>query len=206
MAENFYGYGRWDAPFWFLGAEAGMSKDGIDSLSARFKSWQEIGGAGVVDCAKHHHGFGMTKWHQPHPPTQPTWRQLIRLFLAHKCMNPNIEDIRAYQRDHWGSKDGETCVIELMGLASPNMRTPQDRTTFLSRRIERIRKEAFTHQPAFIVMYGLGQREEWERIAGQKFDSNGICHIGKTIAALASHPVAKGLDNEYWVKLGQALR
>jgi len=30
MAEHFFGYGRWDAPFWFIGPEAGMGKDGKD--------------------------------------------------------------------------------------------------------------------------------------------------------------------------------
>jgi hypothetical protein len=35
MAEDFYGYGRWDAPFWFIGPEAGMAKTG-DSLERRY--------------------------------------------------------------------------------------------------------------------------------------------------------------------------
>src|ERR1035438_9104836 len=33
MAEHFFGYGRWDAPFWFIGSEAGMDKGGKDSRS-----------------------------------------------------------------------------------------------------------------------------------------------------------------------------
>jgi hypothetical protein len=34
MVEHFYGYGRWDAPFWFVGPEAGMGKDGRDRRRA----------------------------------------------------------------------------------------------------------------------------------------------------------------------------
>jgi hypothetical protein len=30
MAEDFFGYGRWEAPYWFIGPEAGMGKDGKD--------------------------------------------------------------------------------------------------------------------------------------------------------------------------------
>ena len=96
MAKEFYGYGRWDAPFWFIGPEAGMSKDGIDNLPARHNSWKLLGCAPTVDCEKHHRGFGFTKWHQPYPPTQSTWRQLIRLLLAYKGRNPNLDDIRRH--------------------------------------------------------------------------------------------------------------
>jgi len=206
MAEHFYGYGRWDTPFWFIGPEAGMGKDGIDSIAARFESWQRLGGGGVVDCAAHHRGFGFTKWHDPRPPTQPTWRQLIRLLLAYKGEATGVEVIRTYQWHRWGSEVGETCVIELSGVPAPNMGIAQDRTSFLSRRIERIRQEALKNAPAFIVMYGQGNRGEWEQIAGSKFDANGICRMGNTIAATALHPVTRGLGNEYWVKLGQLMR
>ena len=33
MAKDFYGYGRWDAPFWFIGREAAMDNDGNDNLA-----------------------------------------------------------------------------------------------------------------------------------------------------------------------------
>jgi hypothetical protein len=206
MAEHFFGYGRWDAPFWFIGPEAGMGKEGKDSLAARYESWNQLGRAEIVDCEKHHRGFGFTKWHDPLPPTQPTWRQLVRLLLAYQEKDQSLDDIRAYQRDHWGRENGETCVIELCGLAAPSMQTVQDRTTFLSRRVERIREAALKNTPKFIVMYGHGNREEWERIAGAKFDANGIWRMGRTVAATAPHPVTRGLGNEYWVNFGQMLR
>jgi len=130
---------------------------------------------------------------------------LIRLLLAYKGLPDDIELIREYQRLEWGNSTGETCVIELSGLASPDMRTPQDRTTFLRRRIERIREEARKHRLEFILMYGSGQVEEWKTIAGGEFDAKGICRIGKTVAAIAPHPVTRGLGNEYWVKLGRSV-
>jgi hypothetical protein len=206
MAERFFGYGSWDAPYWFVGPEASMGKDGIDSIAARFESWQRLGGGGVVDCSKHHLGFGMTKWHQSHPPTQATWRQLIRLLLAYKGTNPNLDDIRAYQRDHWGQENGETCVIELSGLPAPNMRVPRERLRFLSRRVERVRQQMLEHRPAFVVMYGAGQRDQWGQIAGGSFDSDGFCWVEGTVAAIAPHPVSHGTGNEFWQGLGRRLR
>ncbi len=208
MAEHFFGYGRWDAPFWFVGPEAGMGKDSIDSIAARFKSWQRLGGGTVVDCSEHHLGFGMTKWHQSHPPMQATWRQLIRLLLAYKGMNPTLDDIRAYQRDRWGRINGETCVIELSGLPAPSMGVERDRLSFLSRRVDRIWKEARLHRPKFIVMYGSGQRGEWEQIARGKFGADGLHWIAEigTVAAMTPHPVSRGITSEFWKDMGQRLR
>jgi hypothetical protein len=57
MAEHFFGHGRWDEPFWFIGREAAMENDGIDSIPSRFASWQRLGGGAVVDCAEHHRSF-----------------------------------------------------------------------------------------------------------------------------------------------------
>jgi hypothetical protein len=41
MAEDFFGYGKWQAPFWFIGPEAGMAKSG-DSLELRYESWKTL--------------------------------------------------------------------------------------------------------------------------------------------------------------------
>lgn len=206
MAEHFYGYGRWEAPYWFIGPEAGMGKDGKDDLAARYESWKKLGCAPVVDCEGHHRGFGFTKWHDPHPPTQPTWRQLIRLLLTYKGMSTTLDDIRAYQRDRWGRKNDETCVIELSGIPASNMRVLRDRVTFLSRRIERVRREALAHGPRFIVMYGTGQREDWKRIAGGDFNADRFHWMEGTVEAVSPHPVSRGIGNEYWETLGKRLR
>lgn len=206
MAEHFFGYGRWDAPFWFIGPEAGMGKDGSDILPARYESWKQLGCTPLVDCEKHHRGFEFTKWHRMHPPTQPTWRQLIRLLLEYKGMNPDLDDIRSYQRDHWGRENGETCVIELSGIAAQNMRVPRDRLSFLSRRIERIRDETRKHRPEFILMYGTGQGEEWKKIAGGEFDTHGLHWMDGTVTATAPHPVSHGTGNKFWQELGRRLR
>jgi hypothetical protein len=41
MAEHFFGDGRWDAPFWFIGPEAGMAKL-RHSLERRYWAWKEL--------------------------------------------------------------------------------------------------------------------------------------------------------------------
>lgn len=99
MVERFYGYGRWDAPFWFVGPEAGMSKDGSNNLQARYESWKQLGCTPVVDCETHHRGFEFTQWHQPRLPTQPTWRRLIRLLLGIYGGKSDLDDTRGVGAD-----------------------------------------------------------------------------------------------------------
>jgi hypothetical protein len=54
--------------------------------------------------------------------------------------------------------------------------------------------------------HGLDCGVEYAQIVRTNFDSNGICRIGKTVAAIAPHPVTRGLANEYWIALGRLLR
>jgi len=56
MAENFYGYGRWDAPFWFIAPVPGGAQCG-ESLEMRYQIWKALGFEQVVNCAAYHRGF-----------------------------------------------------------------------------------------------------------------------------------------------------
>jgi hypothetical protein len=210
MARHWYGYGRWEAKYWFIGPEPGQPEgDNFegDNIKARRKAWIALGRGELVDCKDHHFGFGWTKWHQEKPPTQPTWRGLIRLLLAIKSgRQPNLNDIRFYQRKHWGMKNDESCVIELSALAAPNLGAPGDHLLFMEERIEEIRQRVLVHKPTFVVMYGVTHKPHWEAIAGQPFGPDNILTIGSTIVAFALHPVSFGLSKDYWFQLGQKLR
>jgi hypothetical protein len=210
MARHWYGYGRWEAKYWFIGPEPGQPEgDNVerDNIKARCKAWIELGRGELVDCKEHHSGFGWTKWHQEKPPTQPTWRGLIRLLLATKNgTQPSLDDVRSYQQNHWGMKNGETCVIELSSLAAPNLDAAGDHLLFLEERIKEIHQRILDHTPTFVVMYGEVHRPHWEAIAGRPFGPDNILTIGSTTAAFARHPVSYGIRNDYWFQLGDRLR
>lgn len=70
----------------------------------------------------------------------------------------------------------------------------------------RIREELTKAAPEFVVMYGVGQKQQWERILGLSFDTNGISRRGRTVAAMTHHPVTRGLSAQYWVDLGKVIR
>jgi len=170
MAREWYGYGRWEAPYWFIGPEPGNPEG--ENLRERCSAWNKLGRGELLDCKCHHFEFGCTKWHResPPPPTQPTWRQLIRLLLA--LLNgaaPTIEEIRGYQQRHWGMRNNEahdenkTCVIELCSLAAKNLKVKKnvefDPDCFREERIKVIRRRMDEFNPRLFVAYGLSHLE-----------------------------------------------
>ncbi|MGH9499792.1 MAG: hypothetical protein ACRD3L_11700 [Terriglobales bacterium] len=216
MARDWYGYGRWDAPYWFIGPEPGMAA-GDGNLGSRCEAWIKLGAGELVDCKDHHFGFGEYDWHREIPPPKPqsTWKQLIRLLLAvRNGRTPTIEDVLAYQQRSWGMKTGESCVIELCSLAANNLEAKKhvgfDANCFLTQRVEKIRSRMRASEPAFVVMYGTRDRHYWEAIAGVKFSAPPEVHIvgdGPTLAVFADHPVSKmGVSGKYWLELAATLR
>ena len=180
MAREWYGYGRWEAPYWFIGPEPGNPEG--ENLQERCAAWSKLGRGELLDCKDHHVGFGWCDWHResPPPPTQPTWRQLIRLTLAvSNGTEPTLEEIRRDQQRHWGRRRDEepnkdqTCVIELCSLAAKGLKVKKnvkfDPTLFIEDRIEKIRARIRTYKPAFVVMYGKKDWSSWEVIAGGHF-------------------------------------
>lgn len=205
MAAKWFGYGRWSAPYWFLGPEPGMGVDEGDNLIQRYHAWAKLGRSDLLDCAAHHAGFGFAKWHGNQPPTQPTWRQLIRLLLAYQGESTDIASVREYQRSKWGAESGEVCVIELSGLAAHKMTTPRDRKRYREERIQSLGDRIDRLQPSFVVCYGSRNHDDWQALAGGPFDRFGRRSRQRTIITTAKHPVG-GVTTDYWIQLGKGLR
>lgn len=233
-AEHWYGYGRWKAPYWFIGPEPGKAKKEGENLLARCRAWLDLcpngpESGGVIDSREHHAKFDRLEFFVPEVgkkrvPTQSTWRQLIRLLLAYEDKPYDNDSIAEYQAEHWGRRDGETCVAELSALAMNRLSGKQKlrdkfriaRSKYLSERISEIR-------PDFVVMYGGGQRTRrtWQMIACGSADDD--CFEPKelsgwtaffstregTVFVVARHPVNPGgpaPPDEYWIGIGHELR
>jgi hypothetical protein len=138
---------------------------------------------------------------------QRTWRPLILLLKVFLNEPSDIEDIRAYQKDRWGRAiPGETCVIELSGLAARSSKVHIDRERFRQERVEIIRQRMLRSKPIFVVMYGVNERPNWEKIAGVPLIRDGVVKAGPTMIAFAPHPQDHGRRNADWAKLGEMLR
>lgn len=215
MARGCYGYGTWKAPYWFIGLEQGIGKHENNDLKTRINAWIKLERMELNDCRMFHWNIGEMRWHfkKPKVSLQPTWRPLILLLMTFLGREADKEAFRNYQRDRWGSLDGETCVIELSGLAAANLKAAKDTTLFLQERIQIIRQKIRDHRPKLIVMYGKQQKTAWEEIAGGMFPDEPKPFLiqESTILVLAPHPVSRiregktYLGNKYWTRLGNTL-
>jgi hypothetical protein len=115
MARRSYGYGRWDAPYWFIGPEQGKGQAESSGNSQRVNAWQKLGQNELCDCLDFHAQISDMSWHRGRPSLQPTWRPLILLLKTFLNQPSDIESLREYQRDRWGRvKGGETCWLNCL--------------------------------------------------------------------------------------------
>jgi hypothetical protein len=64
-AAHWYGYGAWDAPYWFVGPEPGMARSEGDNLVVRCNAWARLCGGRpreLLDCIDHHRAFRHMKF------------------------------------------------------------------------------------------------------------------------------------------------
>jgi hypothetical protein len=204
-ARDWYGYGQWSAPYWLIGMEPGGSDD-----ATSYDVWQQLGGDELIDCRKHHLESGFKDWHEARrPPTQPTWRRLIQLILAFRGEPTDMDAVSLYQRDHFGSVDGETAVIELSALHAPSLSVSVDRMRHRDERVLTIKRRFKEYRPKLAIFYGRTPvyRDAYEQIIGASFNSDDVALVGTILCALVPHPTWQGGPApEYWVELGRCLR
>jgi hypothetical protein len=226
MASGFYGYGDWDAPYWFIGPEQG----GGNNLK-RSKVWDQFvrtGRAkdGLCDCKEFHKEIEEKRWHFKEPlELQRSWKRLMWLLMAYTDRPSGDESLYNYQCNCWGMRNGETCVIELSGLS---FRSFRESANFLSSeldgdaaaRFRGFKQKRVNHiidkikevdpKPELVVLYGYTQERFWKQIAEAGLDRDTAKRIGKTIFVFGPHPAAYGtnIDNSKpkWQKLGRSAR
>ncbi|MGD0508239.1 MAG: hypothetical protein ABSA27_10605 [Terriglobales bacterium] len=215
MARISYGYGTWAAPYWFLGPEQGMAPFENDDLKRRIEAWRYFGSRDLDDCREFHLRIGETRWHNENAILQSTWKKLLLTLMAYFGRSTDEGTRLDYQRHEWGSQSGETCVIELSGLAAHSLKVERDRECFRAERVSEIRERMRVHKPEFVVMYGKSRKywKAWNEISdGAKAISEGdftfadLRKSGPTSLALTPAPTSWGPTNENWIELGKKLR
>ena len=215
MARTCYGYGCWDAPYWFLGPEQGMARGENNDLTRRTEAWRHFGSRELDDCREFHFRIGEKRWQGENAELQKTWRKLLLTLMAFRGWATDEVTRLDYQRNKWGRQPGETCVIELSGLAAHNLKVERDRDSFREERIRHIRDRMRAHEPRFVVMYGKDRRylRAWNQIAEgadsvvqKDFSFADFRRSGSTVLALTPAPTSWGPTNENWIELGERLR
>ncbi|WP_433971024.1 hypothetical protein [Tunturiibacter lichenicola] len=164
----------------------------------------------LCDCKAFHDEIGEEKWHRGllgKPRLQRTWRPLMLLLKTLLNEPAGRDDLRAYQRDSWGRQNGgETCVIDLSGLAAKTLQMPIDRKQFRNERIGVICDKLREHQPRLVVMYGKGEKQCWQQIAAAGLEPEQPYTVGSTIFVMTTHPNTHGRTDADWMGLGERLR
>jgi hypothetical protein len=193
LAENCYGYGNWNAPYWFVGPEQGQGDWEDGKLERRYRAFIELGKDGLSDCFNFHQHIGETRWCSE---LQSTWKRLILILLAYKGLPTENDKILSYQCRDLGNATGETCVIELSGLPAKNFSVTRDRKSFREKRIQEILSKARAAKPKFIVIYGKSQRKYWENIESNEPNLN---------IRFEPHPV-RGPARQFWLDRAAAYK
>jgi hypothetical protein len=203
--ENWFGYGRWDAPYWFVGMEPGG-----DDHPELYTAWQAAGGGSLIDAAEHEEQWNLrvpAHLQMHHFATKPviqkgTWQPLIYIVLG---FNGEDADSHTYQRDRLGRARGDMALIELCSVAAKNLAIPGDRDRFMPERIDFIKRQLKTNAVEIAVFYGTTYREKYEQIAG-RFNRDGLRWRGRTLCALINHPSRPSRKYAYWRVYGEMLR
>jgi hypothetical protein len=204
MARGCYGYGRWEAPYWFIGPEQGQARDENNELKTRCEAWRRLGGGELSDCREFCDLINEKRWHRETPKLQKTWKSLMLLLMAFLEKPADNESLKTYQRELWGRLNGETCVIELSGLPANSFDVPRERELFRQERISVMCKKMRTYKPVLVVIYGVGTRRRWE--LGGGYSSDRLRRLQSTILEFTPHPSRPSREDAYWVERGERLR
>ena len=107
MARHRYGYGRWNAPYWFLGLEEGMDRDESDDRSERIAAWRHLGSRELDDCQKFHDRiFALIKkkngLHGDDAVLERTWKNCYLAVWPFAADHPTTQVCSAINEERWG--------------------------------------------------------------------------------------------------------
>jgi len=220
--KQFFGYGRWDAPVWFVGLEeAGAGTQ--EELQTRLRAWDQCGRRELEDAPSFYPACGQHQWHGQNATLQHTWRRLIRVLLLARGEPVAADTLLDFQKHALGASFGQVCLTELFPLPAPNhlqwpyechedlpawMRNrEQFMQTILPGRASMLREKIALHHPRAVVFYFWKPRSLAEAVAGGEFKPVipekllGLEHNG-TAYFIIGHPAGKYPDG-YFDGLGQ---
>lgn len=223
--HGFYGYGDYNAPYWFVGIEEGGART-VEGVNRRLRLWKERGKRELEDLAEWHLANGPHRHFSGRVALQRTWNRLMRILLCATDRNLSLSVLREYQKERLGRIGGETALVELLPLPSPStshwlyaehstLAELVDRQTYHQQiapgRAARLRARILVHRPKAVVFYSASStyRRWWEKIARADFeqvdDAMYRASQNSTDFVICKHPVAHGVSNDYFHRVGKLL-
>jgi len=189
--ENFWGLGRFEADYWFVGMEEGGGNSEAE-VAKRLNVWSDLGCTPLVDNYQYHlgvEGHDFDRFFEGNIRQQATWAKLIRTMLV--INNPNNDylpqDIKDFQSKKWGRSDSENCVVEIFPLPSPSsvqwrydewtdipiLRSRESyKSALRGPRIQSLKQKIQKYKPKLVLMYGMNPEylDIWSDVAGIRFN------------------------------------
>ena len=191
---SFLGYGNPHASLWFVGMEEGGGKT-QEEIQARLSAWDNRGQRQIEDmrafCQATRHP-ALLPYSGSAAPYNRTWCGLIQEL--HQQLNRPLDSAVAFQRTNWLTTDGDTCLLNLMPLPSPNVETwnynqwsdlpsLQNRDIYLEalipKRIAALRAAIQTFAPQTVICVGKSYSKHWNQLQ---------VGISKTKFEIITHP------------------
>lgn len=161
---GFLGYGRLDAPIWFVGIEEGLGlendEEAINNLRARAKFEP------VMDLREAHEQLredGRTIDIAHKKSFTAVWIWMAKIVLAHRGQIWDLESAKNYVRTKLGRRDGETFLTELSPIPSSRTSDKKWRNYFqqdgsIKSMLEDRRRKLITlldeNPPQLVICYG----------------------------------------------------
>jgi hypothetical protein len=182
--KQFFGYGRWDVPIWFVGLEeAGTGTR--EELQARLRAWDQRGRLELEDAPSFYPACEQQQWHGEEANLQHTWRRLIRVLLFARGKPVAEEIVLEFQKHTLGASSGQVCLTELFPLAAPSHRQwpyadhedlpawmrnrERFMQTLLPGRAAVLRNKIARYHPRAVVFYFWKPRLYAKTVAGGEF-------------------------------------
>lgn len=230
--KTFYGYGNLKGKYWFIGMEEGCGPNWQADVLPRFVQWDKRGRSEIENLRNFHFDIGITEHWEPVDgmpiELQFTWKRLIETILTANGMPHARENIVDYQAQHLGTLEGDSCLLELLPLPSPNVNefgyahlaneqypyfaSPAlYKNYIMAQRISRIQEMIAERQPRHIILYGTSYVRHWSNLvmnAEWKQIDNQIrcCEYLESHVWLVPHPAARNIPNNLFVTLGENIR
>ena len=229
--NSFYGYGNPKGPYWFIGMEEGCGPDWDTDVRPRFEQWKDRGRKQTEHLRDFHLAIGVTKhWKRVNGrpvKVQFTWRRLIETILAARGDVVTDESVSEYQAAELGTLDGQSCLLELLPLPSPNVKGfgyehlaneqyPYfaDRSLYrehiMEARIANLRRLIADNNPRHVVLYGKSYQRKWnDLVMNSRWHVDAQvqrCRLFKSNVWLVPHPAAHKIPRGLFVALGEKMR
>jgi hypothetical protein len=177
--NRFFGYGSWNAPYWFIGIE---EADCGEPITDRLERWRRRDCSDLEDFAQFHENTQHCRFIGKKPAYQRTWGSLVKIFLSFKGVDWDKATVLDFQGNTFARRNKEVAAIDLFPLPSRSVNHWSYRTQFANvpflksrelyehtlfpRRQRVLNRRIQQYKPKLVVFYSKTYSDLAEGVAG----------------------------------------